>query len=60
MGSVVTYNCLKIYQSYTLFTQSRNYLDCDLDRNPENVSVYKGHSLFNTQDKISRSISRSG
>ena len=34
--------------SYTQFTQSKKYLDSNLDRDSEDVSVYKGHLLFNT------------
>ena len=41
----------------TPFTRSINYLDrdldsnvdCNLDSNPEDVSIYTGNSLFNTQ-----------
>ena len=44
----------------TPFTQSKNYLDrdldsnldCNLDRDPEVVPVYTGHSLFNTTKRI--------
>ena len=42
--------------TYTLFTSSKNYLepnvDCNLDRNPEDVPVYMEHSLFNTTKRI--------
>ena len=37
--------------SYTQFTRSTNCLDrnldCNLDRDPEDIPVYTGHSLFN-------------
>ena len=44
----------------TPFTQSKNYLDrdldsnldCNLDRDPEVVPVYTGHLLFNTTKRI--------
>ena len=40
----------------TPFTRSKNYLDryldCNLDRDPEVVPVYTGHSLFNTTNII--------
>ena len=37
-------------QSYnTLFTRSQNYLDYNLDHDPEDVPVYMGQSFFNTQ-----------
>ena len=44
----------------TPFTQSKNYLDRDLDsnldynldRDPEVVPVYQGHLLFNTTKRI--------
>ena len=47
-------------QSYNMFTWSKNYLDhhqvCnldyDLDRNPKDVPVYKGHSLLNKTKRI--------
>ena len=29
-----------------------SYLDCYLDRDPEVVTVYTGHSLFNTTKRI--------
>ena len=32
----------------TLFKQSKNYLDRDVDCKPGDVPVYTGHSLFNT------------
>ena len=42
--------------SNTLFTRSKNYLDCDLDCNldhdPEDVPIYTGQSLFNTTKRI--------
>ena len=34
--------------SYTTFTQSKN----DIDRDPQNVPIYTGHSLFNTTKRI--------
>ena len=43
-------------KTYTLFTWSKNDLDRKLDyildRNPEDVPVYMGHSLFNTTKHI--------
>ena len=36
----------------TPFTQSKNYLDCNLDCDPEDVPVYTGHPLFNTTKLI--------
>ena len=41
---------------YPIYTEQKNYLDCDLDLNlvrnrecdPEDVPIYTGHSLFNT------------
>ena len=38
--------------SYTLFAQSQNNLDCNLDRVSEDVHVYTGHSVFNTTKRI--------
>ena len=38
--------------SSTLFTRSKNYLYCDLDRDPEDVPVHTGHSLFNKSKRI--------
>ena len=35
---------VNILTTNTQFTQSKNYLNCDL----EDVPVYTGHSLFNT------------
>ena len=45
---------------YTPFTRTKiiqirdldSYLDCYLDRDPEVVPVYTGHSLFNTTKRI--------
>ena len=37
--------------SFTPFARSKQMyhnLDCDLDRNAEDVPIYMGHSLFNT------------
>ena len=40
-------------QSYnTLFTRSQNYLDYNLDHDPEDVPVYMGQSFFNTTKRI--------
>ena len=41
-------------QYYTPFTRSKHYLDrfCNLERDPEVVPVYTGHSLFNTTKRI--------
>ena len=48
------------YMTNNPFTRSKNYLDhdldcnlhCNLDRHPEDVPIYKGHSLFNTTKGI--------
>ena len=50
---------------FTPLTLSKNYLDqvlernldCDLDRNPEDVPIYYGHSLFNSTKRIKQSFS---
>ena len=41
---------LKVFN--TLFTQRKNYLDCDLDLDPEDASVYTEHSLYNKDHHI--------
>ena len=46
--------------SITPFTRSKNYLDrdldskidCDLNRDPEDVTVYTGHSILKTTKRI--------
>ena len=38
----------KYIRPNTPFTRRKNYRDRDLDRNPEDVPVYTGHSLFDT------------
>ena len=39
-------------RTFTPFTRSKNHLDCNLDRDPEDVPVYTGHLLFNTTKRI--------
>ena len=41
---------LKVFN--TLFTQRKNYLDCDLDLDTEDASVYTEHSLYNKDHHI--------
>ena len=53
----MNFNLSDIHQVYdSPFTRSKNYLDLDQDRNPENESVYTGHSLFVQYNKAHRIV----
>ena len=54
----------KKYESTTPFTRGKTYLDrdqhcnldCDMDRDPEDVPAYTGHLLFNKTKRITLSF----